>query len=110
MNAGYAQELYEQFRRDPASVDPEWRALFESGQRGIEPPPAPPAPLAPPGPAAPRAPQSLAVPTATSFRDVPVGVLDERRRALNAALAPAKVSYTHLIAWALVQAARQHPV
>ena len=135
MNAGYAQELYEQFRRDPASVDPEWRALFESGQRGIEPPPAPPAPLAPPGPAAPSAPeslvaaaprttlikgpaaklvanmeQSLAVPTATSFRDVPVGVLDERRRALNAALAPAKVSYTHLIAWALVQAARQHPV
>ncbi len=128
MNAGYAQELYEQFRRDPASVDPEWRALFESGQHGIEPPPAPPAPpsqaQALPAAGAPKTTlikgpaarlvanmeQSLAVPTATSFRDVPVGVLDERRRALNAALAPAKVSYTHLIAWALVEAARQHPV
>jgi multifunctional 2-oxoglutarate metabolism enzyme len=131
MNAGYAQELYEQFRRDPSSVDPEWRALFESGQHGLEPPPAPPAP--PPAPAVssvPGAPagmkatamkgaaarlvenmeKSLSVPTATSFRDVAVNELDARRKALNAALAPAKVSFTHLIAYALVQAARKHPV
>ncbi len=29
LNRGYVLELYERFRRDPASVDPETRALFE---------------------------------------------------------------------------------
>src|SRR5258708_21850665 len=37
MNAGFVQEMYEQYLRDPASVDPEWRALFENGGRGLEP-------------------------------------------------------------------------
>ncbi len=37
MNAGYAQALYEQYLRDPDSVDPAWRALFEDGVRGLEP-------------------------------------------------------------------------
>ncbi len=37
MNAGYAQALYEQYLRDPDSVDPEWRVLFEDGIRGLEP-------------------------------------------------------------------------
>jgi 2-oxoglutarate dehydrogenase E1 component len=58
--------------------------------------------------------QSLTVPTATTFRVVPVGVLEERRRGINAALQAAgrrdKVSFTHLIAFALVQATKQHPV
>jgi 2-oxoglutarate dehydrogenase E1 component len=58
--------------------------------------------------------ESLAVPTATSFREFPVTVLDQRRRALNAALKTAgrteKISFTHLIGFAVVQAARQHPV
>ncbi|HEY6809014.1 MAG TPA: hypothetical protein VI160_09530, partial [Gemmatimonadales bacterium] len=42
---------------------------------------------------------SLAVPTATSFRDVAVDVLDARRKALNARLAASgkKLSFTHLI-------------
>ena len=55
---------------------------------------------------------SLSVPTATSFRDVAVDVLDARRRALNGALANSgtKVSYTHIIGFALVQAARRFPV
>src|SRR5437867_12899749 len=55
---------------------------------------------------------SLAVPTATSFRDVAVAVLDARRKALNGQLAAAgkKISFTHLICWAIVQAARQFPV
>ena len=48
---------------------------------------------------------SLAVPTATSFRDVEVSVLEARRRELNAQIAPRKVSFTHLIGWAIVQAA-----
>jgi multifunctional 2-oxoglutarate metabolism enzyme len=58
--------------------------------------------------------QSLTIPTATTFRVVPVGVLEERRRRLNGALQASgrrdKISFTHLIAWALVQATKQHPV
>ncbi len=55
---------------------------------------------------------SLTVPTATSFRDVAADVLDTRRKALNAALAArgTKVSFTHLIGYAIVQAAKQFPV
>jgi len=34
-NAGFAQVMYEEFLRDPASVDAEWRLLFESGDRHI---------------------------------------------------------------------------
>ncbi len=56
--------------------------------------------------------QSLEVPTATSFRTVPVDVLDAKRKALNGALNERgmKVSFTHLIAWAIVKAAEAWPV
>ncbi|OLC78596.1 MAG: hypothetical protein AUH78_02435 [Gemmatimonadetes bacterium 13_1_40CM_4_69_8] len=56
--------------------------------------------------------ESLSVPTATSFREVAVGVLDAQRKALNAQLAAAgkKLSFTHLVGWAIVQAAKQFPV
>jgi multifunctional 2-oxoglutarate metabolism enzyme len=57
--------------------------------------------------------QSLSIPTATSFRSVPVDVLDARRKELNGAIKAAgrneKVSFTHLIAYALVRAARERP-
>src|SRR5947207_2656418 len=55
---------------------------------------------------------SLSVPTATSFRDIVVDTLDARRKELNAQLAPRgnKVSLTHLIGFAIVQAAKQLPV
>jgi 2-oxoglutarate dehydrogenase E1 component len=55
---------------------------------------------------------SLSVPTATSFREITVDVLDARRRELNAQLAAAgkKVSYTHLIGYAIARAARELPV
>jgi 2-oxoglutarate dehydrogenase E1 component len=164
VNAGYVAELYEQFRRDPASVDGEWRALFESGAVGpgtgpaadaaasgngqgaaapapsaaeatapapsAEPQPATtPQPAAEPAEQAPELPlpdgaapirgpaaslarnmgASLAVPTATSFREVPVTTLAAMRAALNAQIAPGKVSFTHLIGWALVRAAREAP-
>jgi 2-oxoglutarate dehydrogenase E1 component len=138
MNAGFVQAMYEEYLRDPASVDAEWRALFENGGKGLEPvvtekpaignrqsaientAPIPDSRFPIPGISQPmrgaaaklvaNMTASLAVPTATSFRDVAVGTLDARRKALNAAIAPKKVSYTHLIAWALVQAAKQHPV
>jgi 2-oxoglutarate decarboxylase len=148
MNAGYAQLMYEQWLRDPMSVDDEWRAAFSNGWKGVAPDAgadertsgpadqrtgAPtslwsaPARLsavasASPSPGAIVTPirggalrliqnmtDSLAVPTATSFRDIDVTVLEQRRRELNAALAPRKVSFTHLVGFALVKAAVAHP-
>ncbi|MFZ5624176.1 MAG: multifunctional oxoglutarate decarboxylase/oxoglutarate dehydrogenase thiamine pyrophosphate-binding subunit/dihydrolipoyllysine-residue succinyltransferase subunit [Gemmatimonadota bacterium] len=58
--------------------------------------------------------ESLTVPTATSFRDIPVATLEARRQELNAALTaagrPTRLSFTHLIGFALVQAVKQHRV
>ena len=56
--------------------------------------------------------ESREVPTATSFRTVAVDTLDAKRKALNAQLKERglKVSFTHLIAWAIVRAARDWPV
>lgn len=55
---------------------------------------------------------SLAVPTATSQRRIPVRLLDENRRIINRHLAAAgggKASYTHLIAYALLRAMEEFP-
>jgi 2-oxoglutarate dehydrogenase E1 component len=135
-NAGFAQSLYEDYLKDPASVGPEWRQLFDSGvvgekpaaQNGAHAPTAEPAAQEPAAPARParleiKGPalrlvqnmnESLTVPTATTFRELPVARLEAERKALNAALKSAgrseKISFTHLIAWALVQGVRQHPV
>src|SRR5271166_156301 len=51
---------------------------------------------------------SREIPTATSFRTLTVTVLDARRRELKAA--GRKVSFTHLIAYAIVRAASEMPV
>jgi 2-oxoglutarate dehydrogenase E1 component len=140
-NASFVQMMYEQYLRDPASVDPEWRALFDNGRTAELPiiptdraevlKAAAPAPASAPETTAHAAPaggatpitgpasrlvqnmtESLTVPTATSFREVAVGTLDARRKALNAALAAGgkKISFTHLIGFAIVQAAREMPV
>jgi multifunctional 2-oxoglutarate metabolism enzyme len=143
VNAGFAQALYEDFLRDPSSVPPAWRALFESGVKGEAPSgreegqrgreqdsgssPAP-LPVSSP-PAAPKVPEgaqpivgpalrllrnmeaSLEVPTATSFRDVDVGRLAAFRSTLNKALAARgkKLSFTHVIGWAIVRACERFP-
>ena len=55
---------------------------------------------------------SLAVPTATSQRRIPVKLLDENRRLINRHLAESghgKASYTHLIAYALLRALEKFP-
>jgi len=159
VNAGYVADLYERYRADPSSVDPEWRGIFDAGGGGYEPvaaapqtpdngqepavegapPPAPAvpasasvsAPAVTPAPASAQAqapaaiPEgatpikgpaarlaqnmkaSLSVPTATSFREIDVATLEARRAALNAQIAPRKASFTHLIGWAIVQAASE---
>jgi multifunctional 2-oxoglutarate metabolism enzyme len=50
---------------------------------------------------------SRSIPTATSFRTLAVDTLDAKRKALNAELKERgmKVSFTHLVAWAMVRAA-----
>src|SRR5438477_5725744 len=57
--------------------------------------------------------ESLQVPTATSFRTVRVDLLDQRRRQLNQRVQeagrPEKVSYTHLIAFAITRAVKDVP-
>ncbi len=52
--------------------------------------------------------ESRSIPTATSFRTLTVTVLDARRRELKAA--GRKVSFTHLIAYAIARAGEQMPV
>ena len=57
--------------------------------------------------------RSRDIPTATSFRTVAVDVLDSRRRQLNSALTAGgnagKVSFTHLIGYAIAKAAGASP-
>ena len=57
--------------------------------------------------------QSLTIPTATSFRTLSVDVMDARRKELNAAIKSAgrneKISFTHLVAYAMVRAAHEMP-
>ncbi len=54
--------------------------------------------------------ESRKMPTATSFRTLPVDTLDAKRKAINSQLKEKglKVSFTHLIAWAIVRAAAEH--
>ena len=52
--------------------------------------------------------QSRSIPTATSFRTLTVTTLDARRRELKGA--GKRVSYTHLIAWAIARAAQDSAV
>src|SRR5215831_7896598 len=55
---------------------------------------------------------SLGVPTATSQRQIPVKLLEENRRLLNnyrASHGESKVSFTHLISWAILSALHNFP-
>jgi 2-oxoglutarate decarboxylase len=55
---------------------------------------------------------SLSIPLATSQRVMPVKVIDENRRMMNehrALLGKSKISYTHIIAWAIVKALPSNP-
>jgi multifunctional 2-oxoglutarate metabolism enzyme len=56
---------------------------------------------------------SLDIPTATSYRTISVKLLEENRRILNEYLEVSdrgKVSFTHIISWAIVKAIRDFPV
>ena len=157
-NAGFALELYAQYRLNPGTVGDDWRRTFEQfekraraggGARTDPPAPSPAAPgpsprrrplpalrprfrPRPPGPRPRRCGRersscplvggsatiarnmdaSLAVPTATSQRVIPVKAMEENRRILNhhrEAVRQSKISFTHLVAWAIVRALEKHP-
>ena len=132
-NSGLVEELYQRYLENPSSVDEHWRAFFS----GESPPPngertevtATPAPASRPGPlvlagdepqplrgAAARTVEnmevSLGVPTATSVRAMPAKLLEVNRQILNNQLARSgggKVSFTHLIAFAVLRALTEFP-
>ena len=176
-NEWLVDEMYEQYQKDPNSVDPAWWDFFANyrSTNGTTPvaapvtapapaaapaapapvatpslaptpaaavtepaapapavPTAPPVPKEPPAPAAATASDepsytvlrgiaaataknmdtSLAVPTATSVRNIPVKLLWDNRIVINNHLKRArggKVSFTHLIGYAIIKAIRSLP-
>ena len=133
-NASYVAELLHRFRANPSAVDDEWRRYFRERFGEQEPHAAAPvAAAAPPSPATPLGPAvegeraslrgaalriaenmeaSLGVPTATTQRQVPIKLADENRRLINehrAASEQSKVSFTHLVSWAVIQALKSFP-
>jgi 2-oxoglutarate decarboxylase len=148
LNAWLVEEMYEQYREDPAALPKGWRDFFEDyrpeepvspgSSNGSAAAPQPGSPTTKDAPttvrraaatASPDGPQperlrgvgarivenmevSLAVPTATSVRDVPAKLLEVNRRIVNNYLRRTrggKVSFTHLIAYAMVRAVRDVP-
>lgn len=139
INSWLEDELYHQYLHDRQTVDADWKQIFESNggshaQAGNGAPataiaaPAPPKPAAPETPLSPgdelvplRGPAlriaenmtaSLTIPVASSQRAMPVKVIDENRRIINerrALSGKSKVSYTHLVAWAIVKAVEKVP-
>ncbi len=133
INGWLEDEMYQQYRHDRSIVDESWKRVFEQ-EEGSR-PAVSRAPrsnmqtsstrqdgagasgeLQPLRGAAARIVEnmevSLGVPMATSQRTIPVKVVDENRRIINQHLTLVgknKVSYTHLIGWAIVRALAAYP-
>jgi 2-oxoglutarate dehydrogenase E1 component len=140
INSWLEDELYQQYLRDRSTVDESWKEVFEKSNgdksngdksngaksNGVAAKPSAPAPeltaaelegLQPLRGAAGRIAEnmsaSLTVPLATSQRTIAVKVMDENRRIINnhrTLLARGKVSFTHIIGWAIVQALEELPM
>src|ERR1700726_603093 len=137
-NAWLVDDMYDRFLVDPTSVSESWREFFADYRPAPvpapQPAPPPQAAVAAP-PTVPTPPQvkgaeeavllkgaasrivanmeaSLTVPTATSVRNVPARLLEVNRQVLNNQLARttgAKVSFTHIIGYAVVRALTDVP-
>ena len=137
-NVWLIDEMYKEYKERPASLSESWREFFSDyepsagravapGAAAAEPAAAAPAVrVAAPEPTVPAATplrgpaarlvenmeRSLKMPTATTVRTLPVKLLEENRRLLNEHLADAvggKVSFTHILAWAVVRALAAMP-
>ncbi len=133
-NSWLVDEMFAKFVSDPSSVGGAWQEFFSDYKPMISPPPAsvhvvstngaraaaPPA-ASTPAPAgdvgepirgagvaiATNMERSLSVPTATSFRNVPAKLLEVNRKVINgyrSRSGQGKVSFTHLIGYAIVRA------
>ncbi|MFY9723843.1 MAG: multifunctional oxoglutarate decarboxylase/oxoglutarate dehydrogenase thiamine pyrophosphate-binding subunit/dihydrolipoyllysine-residue succinyltransferase subunit [Bryobacteraceae bacterium] len=135
VNSWLEEELYRQYLLDRSAVDESWKEVFDSSGASAAPAPPPTAAkasaaapskaaLEPPaggqlqplrgaaGRIAENMAASVAIPLASSQRTIAVKVMDENRRIINqhrAVLGLSKVSYTHLIGWALVKALEAMP-
>src|SRR5579884_1335048 len=137
VNSWLEDELYQQYLHDRGTVDESWKRIFETnGRNGAAVTTAPAAPAAngvsratnePPAAApgeefvplrgvaariAENMADSLSIPTATSQRTLAVKVIDENRRVINqyrAIHGQSKISYTHLVGWAIVKALAKVP-
>ena len=131
INSWLEEELYQQYLHDRSAVDESWKHVFEANG-GSKPPATPAGAAATPAPAA-AAPEasgewqplrgaagriaenmaaSVAIPLATSQRTIAVKVMDENRRIINqhrTLIGKSKVSFTHLIGWAVVKAIEDIP-
>src|SRR5215471_3303256 len=128
INSWLEDELYQQYLHDRTTVDESWKHLFESNG-GVKKPAAsapssvPQAESAPPsgdlqplrgaaGRIAENMAASVVIPLATSQRTIAVKVMDENRRIINqhrTLVGRSKVSYTHLIGWAVIRALEDQP-
>jgi 2-oxoglutarate dehydrogenase E1 component len=123
-NTWLVDEMYRRYAEDPSSVDDAWAEFFD-GYRPRAGEPAPPPPAAPEPATTPPGGEpltgaaallaknmtaSLGVPTATSARFIPARLLEENRRVINRSLGDrGKVSFTHLVGWAVVNALEAVP-
>src|SRR6266513_1327874 len=100
-NAAFVQVMYEQYLRDPGSVGEEWRNLFDNGKLAEL-------------PVIPTSRDEVLRETGGGRRETTAAdpTPPARRQELNAPRGPRgkKVSFTHLIGLAIVQAAKQLPV
>jgi 2-oxoglutarate dehydrogenase E1 component len=130
INSWLEDEMRQQYLHDRSAVDESWKEVFSPS---VEQAPRPASPQAQPPVSAPSAPApednlqplrgaagriaenmaaSVAIPLATSQRTIAVKVMDENRRIINqhrTLVGRSKVSYTHLIGWAVIRALEQQP-
>ena len=137
INSWLEDELYHQYLHDRKTVDADWSQMFEANPGLAKPGNGTAVALAPMAMAKPAVPAatlgpgdelvplrgpalkiaenmtaSLTIPVASSQRAMPVKVIDENRRIINerrALTGKSKVSYTHLVAWAIVRAVEKVP-
>ena len=136
-NMWVVDEMFRRYQENPKAVSESWQEFFEDyspggamKSQGAETPTSvssapsrpqeetraePPEDATPLRGAAARIAEnmaaSLAVPTATSVRTIPAKLLEENRRIINRYLAErgGKVSFTHLIGWAVLKGLEAHP-
>ncbi len=132
VNSWLEEELFTQYLNDRKAVDESWNDVFQGKKKspngngaGYATASAPVSHAALPVPAGEPVPlrgapakiaenmaTSLTIPVASSQRIIPVKVMEENRRILNqhrSLTGKSKISFTHLVAWAIVKALGKHP-